>query len=89
MTLRVTLEIIPFGVEENKRVIRTINISNISNREPCNNHEYDTYVVEIDEYKQYDDFNLRVFHKREDGAEHLVYKVLDSLGYGGDMEKYV
>lgn len=86
MTLRVTLEIIPFGVEEDRRVIRTINISNISNKEPCDDPSYNTYVVEIDEYKQYDGYNLRVFHKREDGAENLVYKTLEGLGYGGDME---
>ena len=78
MTLRCTLEIIPFGDEEKKRVIRTLNISNVSFTEETPDG-YNIYVIEVDDYKNYNDKTPRVLHKREDGAEELVRKSLETL----------
>lgn len=75
MTLRVTLEIVPFGVEENKRTIHTININNItgiSNVPDVGQHEYE---VISDGQKQ----EWTVKHTRSLGARLLVRKVLDKL----------
>ena len=71
MTLRVTVEIVPFGDESRTRTIAVFNISNIANLGDgvC------MYGVEKDKYKtqQYDH---TVSHRREDGYGDLVAQVL-------------
>ena len=80
MTLRVTLEIIPFGDEERARTIKTVNISNVTFKEGARDNVHN-YVVEVDSYKNYNDETLRISHNRSDGAETLVKKALEALGY--------
>ena len=81
MTLRVEISIIPFGRERERRTIETFNISNISFEEKLEEQELgdDTYVIEHHDYKNYGEDNLRVSHKREDGAIALVVKALQSF----------
>lgn len=77
MTLRVEISIIPFGNEEGKRIIKTINISNIKQ----NSFGNCDYVIEVDDYKNYNSDTPIVNHNRADGAEMLVKKSLEKLGY--------
>lgn len=75
MTLRVELKIIPFGVESDEYTIKTLNISNKGRV----SGDYFRYIVEVDEYKS--DSGLMIEHKRSEGAEVLVRKALEGLGY--------
>lgn len=79
MTLRMVLEIIPFGDETRARTIETLNISNVSFREGPGPNGEDVYVVEHNSYKNYNDNTPRVFHRREDGAMKLVEKALNNV----------
>lgn len=81
MTLRVTLEIVPFGREDKKYTIETLNISNVTLQVPTIVKGEDTYIIEHNDYKNYDDKTPKVPHKREDGALTLVRKALERLGY--------
>lgn len=74
MTLRVELSIIPYGDEDGKRVIHTINISNLGG---IDFGKY-SYGVEVDKYKteQYDHY---VTHSRDAGALKLASKVLKKI----------
>lgn len=78
MTLRVELKIIPFGVESDEYTIKTINISNLGKKYTTSNAYQ--YGVEVDKYKTRE-YDTIVDHDRLDGAEVLVRKVLDKLGY--------
>ncbi len=79
MTLRVTLSIVPFGVEEDIYDIHQINISNLGpeNKELLKSHICE-YGVEVDKYKT-GEYNTKVIHDRTDGALNLVRKVLENL----------
>lgn len=79
MTLRVTVEIVPFGKEEQKRELLTLNISNISHEKPRGVLDPDVYVVEKNDYKNYDYSTPRVHHFREDGFEALVIAALERV----------
>ena len=70
MTLRVTLEIVPFGIEENKRTIHQINISNIG-KSSGQSGGY-SYLVELDKEHKF----IVTNHNRENGALRLLEKVL-------------
>lgn len=72
MTLRVTIEIVPFGFEEDKRTLHTFNINNITgivNVPDVGLHEYE---VIADGQKK--DWTIK--HTRSLGAISLVQKVL-------------
>lgn len=75
MTLRVIIQIVPYGVEENAREIERLNISNIEVGFLSN------YVIEHNEYKNYNDETPRVKHQRTDGALTLVRKAIEVLGH--------
>ena len=77
MTLRLELSIIPFGDEDGKRIIKTINISNLGS---VDDNGICLYGVEVDKYKTRK-YDCTVTHKRSDGAETLVRKLLQDLGY--------
>jgi hypothetical protein len=81
MTLRVELSIVPFGDETKKRIIETINISNIGlNANAVLGEEgYYDYVVEHNDYKHYDEQSLRISHKRADGGIRLAGSALMAL----------
>lgn len=76
MTLRVEVSIVPFGNEDNKKIIKVLNISNHGLDHLT--REYD-YTVEEDSYKQVDDKTLRIKHNRSDGAKILIEKALSSI----------
>jgi len=80
MTLRVEISIIPFGNESKKRVIETVNISNVSFTETTE-IGYDKYVIEHNNYKNYDKDTPRVTHIRQQGALTLARKALERLGF--------
>lgn len=79
MTLRVTLSIVPFGDEDNSRVIQEINISNLG---PSDKNllrsDVCEYGIEVDKYKT-GEYDYRVVHDRKDGAVVLVERVLREL----------
>lgn len=81
MTLRIELSIIPFGIEEEKRIIEVLNISNVSFDEGITETGENTYVIEHNNYKNYGELTPRVFHKRSDSALTLLRKSLEVLGY--------
>lgn len=75
MTLRVTLEIVPYGNEALKREIEVINISN----EGAVNLSECIYAIEHNDYKNASGKTPRVKHTREEGALVLVKKALEKL----------
>lgn len=85
MTLRVTLEIVPFGDETKKRVIRQLDIFNMGIAKPTEDgwdrggyHEYG--VIDIDPEKNTGGlYQETVMHRRWEGATALVGKVLHHL----------
>lgn len=77
MTLRVEVSIIPFGREDDRTVIKTLNISNMGK---LYDNVYD-YVIEVDEYKAMRPDVVKVSHDRADGAETLIKKSLEALGF--------
>lgn len=81
MTLRVTIEIIPFGVEEDARVIDVINISNVGRKMDPTFHRY---LVEHNCYKT--GKGLNIVHRREDGALALAALALDEIVISQDED---
>lgn len=70
MTLRVTFEIVPFGVEANKRTIHTLNIHNIgTDALGWTEYSFDLNGVASTE---------TIVHQRSEGALELARKVLDT-----------
>lgn len=79
MTLRVTVEIVPFGDEEEKRVIDVYNISNLGEGlRDRHGHTPCRYGVEKNKYKT-GEYDLLVSHYRENGYEELVRAVFSHL----------
>ena len=76
VTLRVKISIVPFGDETKERVIREINISNLG-RHVSIPGVY-TYGVEVDKYKT-EEYDVKLNHHRENGAETLVVEAIDML----------
>lgn len=74
MTLRVTLEIVPGGVESNKRTIHTIDISNIGT---TRFHQEYGEECEYSIIHNGTALTETVKHFRNDGASILVQAVLD------------
>lgn len=73
MTLRVTLEIVPFGIEENKRTIYTLNISNMGSKTKGGKTRYRMLL----EPPLSDP--VKLLHIRGDGAVKLARKALQWL----------
>lgn len=70
MTLRVTVSIVPHGIEAGERDIAVFNISNLGLAE--DNARY-VYIVEVDTYKTSNNGKpIYVYHNREDGFEKLI-----------------
>lgn len=78
--LRVTIEIVPFGIEENKRTLSTINIIN----DGTGNNKYGNYRIErISEDKENlipknDKFEIKR-HNRYDGYIKLLQRVINKF----------
>lgn len=78
MTLRVTIEIIPFGDESNKRTLHVVNISNTGKVERPGMKGlglYNYIVREIDENGK----NLEPYtciHQRSQGFWDLIYRAV-------------
>lgn len=68
--VRITIDIIPFGIENEKTTIHEIVISNTGNMIKSGEHEY---LYEID------DICGTVFHDRGEGLLNLVKKVINSI----------
>jgi hypothetical protein len=84
MTLRVEISIIPFGDEGGKKVLHTVNISNLGDH--YNNQGYREigvckYGVELDKYKT-GEYDQTLHHQRNDGALMLVNRALERIVYG-------
>lgn len=79
MTLRVTLEIVPFGDEDQKYVIETVNISNMGPDEEWDDPSICEYIIEHNEYKKFSKPLLAVSHNRKQGALVLAELALAEL----------
>lgn len=85
MTLRVKLEIIPYGVEGNAYDVAEINISNIEEVENLGfghsicNYKYHCSVP-VGETMETRAEGMIYNHDRRDGAIELVQRVLTSIG---------
>lgn len=77
MTLRVTLEIIPHGVEDEKRTIEVINISNWGQID----FDSHSYRIEDNDYKKFKAEDQWVTHNRSKGALLLASKALATLDF--------
>lgn len=77
MTLRVTLEIVPYGVEAQKRTIYTIDISNQSSQTKSGRTRYKALVTETPYKLIVESPILRLAHFREDGALRLAKMALE------------
>lgn len=77
MTLRVTIEIVPNGNEEAKRLIRRFDISNQGPKSTPGFYQYK--VIEITEDSGYE-WEGYMTHHRGDGAEALALRVLAEFG---------
>lgn len=75
MTLRMILQIIPFGDEDKAYTIETINISNIKD----NGFGNCDYIIEHNEYKSGKEDLPKINHNRQDGAIELVKKALEVI----------
>jgi hypothetical protein len=76
MTLRLTLEIVPFGDEDKKRTIEVVNISNLGWADEGADYKY---LIEHNKYKARDPESPTVSHLRADGAMVLARKALEVL----------
>lgn len=79
MTLRLTLEIVPFGHEDQKYTIETVNISNMGLDLEWDDENINEYFVEHNEYKKFSKPILSVTHNRKAGALVLAEVALTEL----------
>jgi hypothetical protein len=77
MTLRITLEIVPFGDETRKYPLKTYNVSNLASLEDSTREMLCLYGVEVNKYKS-GSFDFFVKHDRSEGAEELARLVLEA-----------
>ena len=85
MTLRVILQIVPFGDESQVREIGRLNISNVSWREGLSlatnidgSHD-DRYLIEVNDYNNHTKETPRIYHNRKHGVWELVRKAMNEL----------
>lgn len=82
MTLRVTIEIVPYGDEDNKRIVETIDISNETYvRGPENDYgelcDY-SFISSNDRMYSYVHGEISK-HRRSDGYYPLIQRVMQAL----------
>lgn len=70
ITLRIEISIVPHGVEEEKFVIHTINVSNVG----MIDWSAAQYAVEHNKYRE--DLSPKIVHDRDAGALKLAEKAL-------------
>ena len=75
--LRVTIEIVPFGIESRARVISRLFIANIKSR-PNNVSDYHYKLEDIDNTEQEVEGTVKNF-ERDNGHLALVKRVLSNL----------
>lgn len=78
MTLRVIVQIIPFGDEAKARTVETLNISNTGNYGLSMPPQYE-YIIEHNEYKSGKKDLPKVLHNRDHGALELVRKAIERV----------
>lgn len=77
MTLRVTLSIVPHGIETDVYDIATYNISNLGLAE---DDLLTKYLVEVNTYKTSNNGKpIYVYHNRADGAGRLVEMAMNAI----------
>lgn len=77
MTLRVTIEIVPFGEEDKKYPIRQLDIFN-KGQYDFGHYEYG--VIELNpEKEEWGLYSKTVLHRRDLGAPALIAKVIKEL----------
>ena len=91
MTLRATIEIVPFGEEEEKYKLFQLDISNYGTvHYGAFGHDLCTYVVKVYEPERFKgnemvlfyEFPLSELHNRRDGPAKLVAKAIDDIESG-------
>ena len=83
MTLRVTLEIVPFGNEDNKRTIYELEIWNMGSKTKGGKSRYQCDVIRDGAPFVPEGGVIRLAHMREHGAPRLVRRVLQRLEPSG------
>lgn len=80
MTLRVTLEIVPFGNEANKRTIYQFDVSNTGTSTKSGKTRYHAHqLIPAPADGGWVGFHRKMLHRREDGAVSLARKLLEWL----------
>jgi hypothetical protein len=84
MTLRVTIEIVPFGVEKDKQTIGVIDISNQGRDTDSDNFKYSAVLRNNDLHgvqQQAADAPKRAsfLHRREDGALPCIKRAIEAF----------
>lgn len=82
--MRVTIEIVPYGLEKEKYLIRTYDIGNIGHLSHMNPHICRYAVWELVENgpREHREPEFYVWHDRDDGPDVLVERVLARLRTG-------
>ena len=84
MTLRITIEIVPFGVEKDKQTIGVIDISNQGRATDSDNFKYNA-ALRMNRLhgvaQQADNAPKRVsfLHRREDGALPCIKRAIEAF----------
>ena len=78
MTLRITIEIVPFGIEANKSTLYQIDVSSLGTR---TRKRQTRYLLEqkIPDAAPWEDASYKIRHYRERGAITLARKALQRL----------
>lgn len=76
MTLRITLEIVPFGIEVNKRTIYQFDISNTGTATKSGKTRYEMHQMIPD--MPWDE-TYKLMHERKWGAVRLARKALERM----------
>jgi hypothetical protein len=86
--LRITIELIPFGVEANKKTISELVVGNTGVKNERDEHIYNVYGwVEheptgnylLDDRFQKEEFKGKVSHNRENGVFVLLYNIINRI----------
>jgi len=75
--LRVTVELIPFGVEEAKRVLGTCDIANVTDLDDAKKRKSRDYAIDFTDMGTFTRRQFKLLrHKREDGFWELIRRAI-------------
>jgi hypothetical protein len=80
--LRVTIDLIPFGKEEDKKELSKITIENVG-KSPLDNYSKYKYNGYIDNFGTIRNIFGNIVHNRRDNALILLYEILENYFFEG------